>query len=260
MDYLKYTSSLDKNMIKTQCAYCGSYVLSYSEEAFCHFCEGHVSKTESNNDQTYQSIISIRNLISTKHTSEAISAADSLSIKQTSPRVLFGLANIYRTLSNHIYFDTNYNLDGFMYKNSDNIYLSLDLISKSKEMFYKHIKLSVETDPISTFTLFISNLKLERMIYAKKLLEKLVNVPGLISNYATMAYSAENKLKQADTSALKMIDSSTNSLYYLSKCLINMNKREEAEKILERLTTTIDMPDAFYLLLKLRRLKDETKI
>lgn len=135
---------LDKSNASTViCSYCGSYLnLSNSEEGFCHFCEAYIYlKEEGTKNPEAEKFFTIQLLIDEKNFDDARKKLDAITAGNTNPNLLFAAGSIYKILSGMKYDDLDYNRKGFMEKNSNNIYSSLDLTSKSKEMFYKTIRL-----------------------------------------------------------------------------------------------------------------------
>lgn len=270
MEYSKYLQLLEKPKTSTVvCSYCGSFMLlGNSKEGFCHFCEACISIMEDEiNDPYLDKLSSIQLLIDGRDFDSAINHLDDLLKGEPNIYLLFGAANIYKTLSDIKYNDLDYNRKGFMEENSSNIYSSLDLTSKSKEMFYKTIRMvegQIKTSPDENllYLSFISYIKLKRLLDAEKVTERMKarkKSPGM--EYVNMVFCIESGKKEGHQYAMELMSKGNpNAIYYLARSYMSDKKLKEARILLERLTSRVRMPDAIFLLHRIDRLLEETKL
>lgn len=268
MEYSGYLRLLSgKSHSMTRCQYCGSFVaLGGRKEGFCQFCEGYVhSRTHKSGDLSKLS--QIQDLLDSNKTADARAGLDALTSQSSDPILLFGAAHIYGYLSSYKYHDLDYNRKGFMEENSANVYSSLDLTSKSKEMFYKSIRLINDQTKDATgseplYLNFVSYIKLKRLFDAGRSLVLLKSHGHDVAReYAEMVYAVESGRKEGKESAIGLIGrGNINAIYYLARCYVKEKKLKEAKSILEKMTGKVRMPDAVFLLHKIDRLLEETKL
>jgi|GEM_PF-5221342 hypothetical protein len=270
MDYSKYFSLLDRpGASPAICGYCGSYLnLGTLGEGFCHFCEAHINRREEKaKNPEIEKFSAIQLLIDEGNLDYAKKNLDAVTAESNNPNLLFGAGSVYKTLSGLKYGDLDYNRKGFMEENSANIYSSLDLTSKSKEMFYKAIRLisdQTKTSPDDDllYLSFISYIKLGRLLDAERTLSSMkTQKTSLMSEYANMVFCVESNKKEGYAYTLElMTKENPNGIYYLAKYLLSQKKLSEAKLTLERLSAKVRMPDAVFLLHKIDRLLDEISL
>lgn len=270
MEYAKYLGLLDKqHPLSSKCGYCGSSVLLDDQKnGVCHLCEGYISPNILDADTKMVAALSkIQKLIDTGKRDEAIKSLDQLVSESVDPKLLYGSANIYKTISDIQYHDLDYNRKGFMEQNSSNIYSSLDSISKSKEMFYKAIRImedkaKSQSSETLLYLSFVSYIKLKRFVDAKKTLSSMKkDEASLARGYADMVYSLETKREDAYMRIVGLIGKGDpNAVYYLARYYVQNKKLKEAKAVLERLTEKVRMPMAVFLLHNVDRLMEETKL
>ena len=246
----------------SKCGFCGSQVfLTAKNEGVCNFCEAYIP---SETPAKYKPALSeIQKLIDLGKIEDAKAKADAIISGNMDPSLLYGAANIYSFISDFKYYDLNYSRKGFMEENSANIYYSLDMTSKSKEMFYKAIKTTLGTEGSlnstqSLYLLSMSNLKLKNSIEAIKYISMMKEDPSLPKEYSRMVYSIETKNKEAYERIASLISKgNANAIYYLAKYYVNNKKLEEAKLILEKFNEKVRMPMSVFLLEKINRLLEE---
>lgn len=273
MNYITEFNAVTGRLQEMACECCGAPALSSDmRETTCHFCEAYVSTSrlnlEQGNAELYKKLSAIQSKFGASPVSEVKSLVDSLVGKSADIRILYGAANIYRFLSDYSYLDLDYNRMGFMEENSANIYSSLDLISKAKELFYKVIKLSgdymkTNLDKKILFLQFLSNMRLKRMFYARRSFDAIASLRAgdLIEEYSHMVYGVYSNSKDSDSLLDNLIKrGNINSFYYLARRLVNKKRYNEAVGILGELTKRVHMPMALLLVHNVKRFQDETRL
>ncbi len=259
--YIKYIETINAVM---RCAVCGSDVASAEgKEAFCHFCEAYVYPEDKMQQEATAALNEVQDRIKKAEIENAIGAAMKMQ-KSSKPDVLYALGVFYSFFSDYRYYSLDYNLGGFMEGNSKNIYESLDLIAKSKEMLFKAIKIAgkdAEVDPNLAYVVFLSNIRLGRRVQAERALEMLEKTEkrSQIKDHARMIYAMATN----DKDALKYISSGIvelNSFYYLAVYLIRMKRYKESRRLLEALIKKCHMPMALYTLHRLDLFEQETAL
>lgn len=256
------------------CDCCGSFLmLCNQDEGFCHFCESYLlmGEDEPNNPEV-DKFAAIQLLIDQKDVEGAEKRLDKITSgmeNQSNPYLLFGAANMYRALADIKYFDLDYHTAGrgFMEGNSSNIYHSLDLTTKYKEMFYKAIKLAENQtktgmDEGLLYLIFISYMKLKRPLDAAKALTSLKHARrSLAKEYMELINAVESGREEGKQDAINMMSKGNpNAVYYLARHYVKQKKLAEAKYLLEKLNSKVRMPDSLYMLHKIDRVLEETRL
>lgn len=265
----RYLQFIEKPVISTSiCDYCGSPLfLGKAKSALCGLCEGYHSHKESGAiNPNIGKLSQIQLLIDQSKVEEAKNSLDALILASNDLNLLFGAANIYKTLSDIKYYDRNYNRKGFMEENSTNVYQSLDLTSKSKEMFYKAIRMVADQtknspDDKLLYLSFISYMKLKRTIDAERILSSMKAKKSSEKEYANMVYLVETGKEEGHQESIRLMEKgNTNAVYYLARYYVGKKRLKEAKEILDKLTAEVRMPDAVFLLRKINRQIEETRL
>lgn len=270
MEHIVSLKSLEGNFTSIKCIYCGSETLSNGTEALCHFCEGYVSVAEPVGSSDMEALGAIQTSILGNDINKARELLEKYAGKDSGSDVnrLYGYANFYRFFSDYVYYDRNYAGKGFMEQNSANIYDSLDLTAKSKEFFHK-LAYVIEHDEHMAkeqkmlHMQFIANIKLKRLFYAKKALDKMYEVNGkdLLATYDSMVYAVESNDKDAQQLINEVAKQDIlNAFYYMARYLVNNKEIAHADNILAALINKCHMPVALFMLHKIRVLEEETAL
>lgn len=258
--YIQLINKTSQSLFPTVCNNCGSKTLIPNNTGICTVCELAIIKDETSQQlKLFENIIP---LITKNSINEAQKSLDLLSKSATTPSISYVIGLFYQFLSDYAYFNLNYNGKGFMEENSSNKYLSLDLISKSKEYFFRALKQisSIEQKGSDILYLeFITNIKLERNFYGLNALKELnATKTEVYCNYANMVYAVESKRKDAESFVKPLLSTSLNSFYYLSKALAQKKNLEEAISILTFINQNINMPISYSYLIKLQSVLDSS--
>ena len=204
-------------------------------------------------------MLKIHSSISEGSVDAAKALSSTLFTKLSDPEKLFCGGALYLFFSDNAYSNKDYALTGFMEKNSANVYESLDLISKSKEFFYKTAWLINSTHPEerderSEFIAFLSYIYLKQHKRAKQHLDVLNTVSKtVLQRYADMIYSVELGTKDSAAKIETLLrENEINSFFYLGKYLVKQRKLTEAEALLSAITSICKHPQAEELLNKIR--------
>lgn len=271
MEFSKYLDFLDiPSHFNYMCSYCGSVLYNGRlTEDMCQMCEAYVMPTKeaTANNPVLNEFTEIQMLINKQRQEEAIVRLGRVTIKPTDINYLYGCANIYGLLSDIAYNDLDYNSHGFMEANSANIYSSLDLTAKSKEMFYKALNAinsnqTVARTPEMQYLKFMIYIKLGLLADAEKTLSNMgITHMPLLRGYADMVYNVKLNTRKADAMTQFLIQKgSVNSAYYLGKRYIGRKQYKKAYQVLSRLIGKVRMPMAIFALYKLDRFMDETRL
>lgn len=263
----RYLKLLNKQTVSEfDCQFCGSSLaLDNENEGICQFCEGYIFTKGYQYASSAEKFADIHKMIQYGRVEEAKTALDTLTAKSTDYAFLYGAANIYKLISDLKYHDLNYSRQGFMEENSSNIYYSLDVVAKTKEMFYKVIALingSQNRSPGSDMLLFLSYMKLKRHVDAGKTLGSLAAAEqSLEKQYFEMMYSAETDAKDSYGRIRALVSKGNyNAIYYLAKYYAKKRNLDAAKRILDKLNPKIRMPMAIFLSQEVDRLIEETKL
>lgn len=264
MAYSGYLKALDQ-IVSTgvKCRCCGYVLFAFSaaQSGFCSFCEAYSNDTYmsiNKNIELKDKIIAMSDALSRKSWLEGAKLADEL-VATGDPSALYGAANFYAAFSDSVYHDVDYTLGGFMYDNASrrsdepkkNRYNAMGLASKSREYFYKAIKVigdSKTADPSLLFIVFMANIKLKRNAHAGLALQLLKkdNTAGAIPDYADMVMLELGRHPRALRQIEKMADSGNiNAFYYLAHHAAMRKDFNTAKAILSKLSdnTTMLMAD-----------------
>ncbi len=267
MEYSGYLRLISrKRPALHRCASCASPVFIGSPaEGFCQFCESYVPHTKEGAGTS--KFAEIHSMLDAHKTEEARNSLDAITAHSSDPTLLFAAAHFYRIISDYRYYDLDYSRKGFMEENSSNIYASLEMTSKSKEMFYKSLKLASDLMKDSPseqllYMNFISYIRLRRVTDAGRVLFSMKpSRNDRILPYAHMLYWVEAEKPGARKEAIAMVEKgNVNAIYHLARCYAREKKLAEAKGILERLTMKVRMPDAVFLLHRIDRLLEETRL
>ncbi len=267
MEYSGYLRLISrKRPVRLRCGSCASSVfIGNQAEGFCQLCESYVPHTEKSAETA--KLAGIDALLDARELDKARLALDAAVSGSSDPSLLFGAAHLYRLISDYRYYDLDYSRPGFMEENSSNIYASLDMTSKSKEMFYKSLRLAGEmakTSPSEklSYMNFISYMRLKRTFEAGKALSSMKpSRNDRLLPYARMLYGIETERKDVRKEAIAMIGrGNVNAIYHLARCYVKEKRLTEAKRILEKLTLKVRMPDAVFLLHRIDRLLEETRL
>ena len=255
----------DINDSGSKCGFCGSpALLAAKEDGICNFCEAYISNET---PTKYKPALSeIQRLIDLGKIEDAKAKTDAMVSGNMDPALLYGAACIYSFISDFKYYDLDYARKGFMEENSANIYYSLDMTAKSKEMYYKAISAINNAEGAKNsaqwlYLLSISNLSLRRYAEAFNYIIAMKEEPSPAREYLRMVYSVQTKKKDAYQMATSLVSKGNlNAAYYLAKYYANNGKLKEARSILGKLNPKVRMPAAVFLLGKIDRLTKETEL
>lgn len=257
MDFGKYLAQLDKTKFsEVSCAYCAHAATSPDgKEAICDFCENYVNAAESEftgDAETKTVLLEVHDLIGKNQWDEAEKKITKLLDDTMDARLLYVCAAFYKYVSDYHYYAMDYGLRGFMHENADNVRESVELAAKSKACLYKALKvINIETSGNRLlhvdllYIKFMSYIKLNRLVEAKKTLNEMVGLKNqdLLNAYAEMVYDVESNSKNAIPSVMKLLArNEVNAFYYLAKCLARTKRSKEAKAILEKALAKAGMP------------------
>lgn len=256
---------------KHKCWICGSPVaLTFSNDGICNFCEAYIPSDAYLSNKAYvkhaTALSEIQKLIDLGNVDDAKAKTDALVSGSTDPVLLYGAANVYSFISDFKYYDMNYSREGFMEQNSANVYYALDMTSRSKDMLYKAIQMTIGAegslhDLQSLYLVSMSNLKLKNNVEAIKYISMMQEDPYLPKEYSRMVYSVQTGNKEASGRISSLISKgNANAVYYLAKYYAGSRKLEEAKLILEKLNAKVRMPMSVFLLGKINRLLEEIEL
>ncbi len=262
-----YLSLLEKSASASMliCNNCGSRTVSKNTLTHCNFCELEINRTNPI-DYPLEKFKKIATLIDNEKINDAIASLDELSKGISDPTASYVLAIFYEFVSNYKYYKLNYYASGFMEENSLNIYSSLDMTSKSKEFFFRALKLIHKTeqkDTANVFLEFMANMKLHRHFNAAKALEEIKKDTTMTNSfeYAQMLTGCFTKSKDSTLKIQKSIENSEiNAFYYLSMTLAENKRISDAIKLLSMLTKKARIPMAFYLLIKIKNVNEAMEL
>ncbi len=252
---------------RPECTACGSEIAYGGKTVnFCHFCEAEAPQVHSPRTET--PLADIQSLLDKGMLAEAAKETDAAVSNSTDPLLLFASAQIYRFISGVQYYDLNYSRKGFMEENSSNIYASLDSTAKYKELFYKSLAYSEGHDgnsihdPDLAYLAFISYVRLKNLQKAGERLHSIVRSRrSHLYRYAHMVYSIESKLPEGEREAEALIlEGNVNASFYLAKAMTNRKDLTSAYTVLKLLVSNVRMPDAVFMMNKVSRLIEETRV
>ncbi|MCL5786610.1 MAG: hypothetical protein M1520_00180 [Candidatus Marsarchaeota archaeon] len=240
---------------KAKCTYCSTeYMCAEGPYSICPLCESMVIPGEkSSTDPAVASKLgSISRSIAKGAYLEAIESAEQL-CTNADPKVLYALASLYRSLSDITYMDVDYTMKAFMERNADNRndeikrnkYNAMHLESRNRECLHKSIEtleLSKAEDENSLFIKAMAEIKLKRYAHASIILE---NKPGttLAFKYAKMVLATESNDKDAEKKINEMLHArETSAIFYAAKYLAMRKEFVSAEKLIDIISSLIDIP------------------
>lgn len=248
------------------CPYCGNIIITKDGSYFaCSFCEMHSNDVQlsKQRDDVKGLLVSKNNFISGNAWDDAAGIVDQIMALDQSPQMAYASAIFYEAFSNYCWHNINYCLGGYMEANSVNREKSWMLLSKSKTLLYRNIKICADQIKLGNevdiiFIKFLSEIKVSKLAEAKNTLDIIMGSDTIprARDYACMVYYSQiNDQKNA----LKYIDIMSNtdlsSFYYLARLLAKSRLNGAALKILEPLTEKTSMPKARELLFKIKDLE-----
>lgn len=269
-DAISFTKLNKITRLVLRCRSCGStlYAIGSSADGFCNICEAYVNSLDNNNAQSNPAVSENLGLMSSSLESkkwiDGANYADLLAATKD-PYVLYGAATFYSLFSDYTYNDVNYKLGGFMYDNASkrsddlkkNKYNAMALTSKSREYFYKTLKvigdISTQSETL-IYLNFITNMKLGRNAQAFITLNKMRGwkAGNKLLDYAEMVYAEKTDVKKADVRIVRMMDLNVvNSFYYMAKYLARTKDFDDSKVILNAIVNSTGMPMASTLLNKI---------
>lgn len=252
---------------RPECTLCGSEIAYGGKSSnFCHFCEAEAPQAHTQHIDNH--LAEVQSLLGKGMISEAAKKTDAAVSNSTDPRLLFAAAQTYRFISGVQYYDLNYSRNGFMEENSSNIYAALDSTAKYKELFYKSLAYSEGHDgknmhdPDLAYLAFISYVRLKNLHKAKERLASIARSRrSHLYRYAHLVYSAESKLPEAEREAEALImEGNVNASFYLAKAMLNRKDLASAYGVLKLLVSNVRMPDAAFMMDRVSRLIEETRV
>ena len=252
---------------QTECPCCGMEILSadgYS--GFCHFCEYYVNTKYMQNTPgpaqkgDFTAALKKADLPAASKSLETMIAANK-------PEIFYLAGNFYAYFSDAIYMDVNYASEGFMEENSEHRtnskfeFNSMHLTSKSREYFYKLLKITnaEKEDKSIVFLRFMSYIKLKKYAEAEWELNSLrtLSKDAVLVPYASTVFSARTEKEPDAAHIMPLLQSKTiNAYYYLAKMLINQKQFSYAEELLKKINKSTIMPNAIYESFVLKGLRD----
>lgn len=240
---------------KTKCTYCSTeYMCAEGPYSICPLCESIVvSGEKSSLDPAVASKLGgISKSIAKGAYLEAVESAEQL-CTNADPKVLYALASLYRSLSDITYLDVDYTMKAFMEKNADNRndepkrnkYNAMHLESRNRECLHKSIEtleLSKAQDENSLFIKAMAEIKLKRYAHAAIILDQQVST-ALAFKYAKMALATETKEKDAEKRINELLRGrEINAIFYAARHLAMKKEFTSAEKLIDILSSFIDLP------------------
>jgi len=233
------------------CPQCGARTISTSgNDTFCNFCEQYVNAGEG----AEILFASVHAGIKAGDWEGSTKKVEQLLKTNTEPRLLYLSAVFYDYFSDIRYNDRNYNLQGFMEANAENIGKGVELASLSKNCFYKALKLTDTIikgnsilDPNIFLIKFLSEMRLGMAVDAMRTLSRIkFNFSqSPITRYANLVYGVETNSKEAEA---LLSDSITrgqmNAFYYLAKYLAKRDQIDEAYVLLQKFNKMVESPIA----------------
>jgi hypothetical protein len=240
---------------KAKCTYCSTeYMCTEGPYSICPLCESIVvSGEKSSLDPAIASKLGgINKSIAKGAYLEAIENAELL-CTNSDPKVLYALASLYRSLSDITYMDVDYTMKAFMERNADNRndepkrnkYNAMHLESRNRECLHKCIEtleLSKAEDENSLFIKAMAEIKLKRYAHASIILDKQPDT-SLAFRYAKMALATEANLKEAEKRINEMLHArETGAIFYAAKHLAMRKEFDSAEKLIDIISSFMDLP------------------
>jgi uncharacterized Zn finger protein (UPF0148 family) len=250
-----------------ECPCCGMEVLSADgHSGFCHFCE---YPANTNYVQNAPDTVQKSDFTAALKKSDLPTAQKALEkmLAANKPEIFYLAGNFYRYFSDAIYLDVNYASEGFMEENSEHRtnskfeFNSMHLTSKSREYFYKLLKITngEKEDQSIIFLRFMSCIRLKKYAEAEWELNGLrtLSRDAALVSYAFTVFSACTKKAPDTAHIIPLLQSKTvNAYYYLAKMLINQRQFSYAEDLLKKINKSAIMPNAIYESFVLKGLRE----
>ncbi len=250
-----------------ECPCCGMEILSADgHSGFCQFCEYY---TNTNYIQNVPDTVQKGDFTAALKKADLPAASRILEkmVVANKPEIFYLAGNFYAYFSDSIYMDVNYASEGFMEKNSEHRtnsefeFNSMHLTSKSREYFYKLLKITnaEKEDQSIVFLRFMSYMKLKKHAEAEWELNSLrtLSKDAMLVQYASAVFYARTE-KEPDASHIIPLlqNKTTNAYYYLAKMLINQKQFSYAEELLKKINKSTIMPSAIYESFVLKGLRE----
>ena len=260
MDLYRLAYSFKLPQEEHACPYCYTdYLSERGNGSVCPFCESYIpSENPAAIDPAAAAeLAGIKESMRKGAFLEAAENADSLSTN-ADPQVLYALSSFFNALSDITYWDVDYTLKAFMEKNADNRndepannkYSAMHLYSKRRECLHKSIEalnISKQANVQQTFIKFMAEAKLGRYAHAAICLEQLRKPAGLPLAYANMVLSIGTKSRSAvkDTATVLQLKE-TCGLFYAAKHFAGRKEFGKALRLIDKLTSIINLPEYIY--------------
>ncbi|MDE1861033.1 MAG: hypothetical protein KGH72_04955 [Candidatus Micrarchaeota archaeon] len=271
----QYLATTMKSIVQTdiRCRCCGTSLFSAGKlpDEFCTFCEAYGNGKAHNADANpviKENVLMMGKAMREGAWLDGVKYADAIA-EINDPYALYGAANFYAAFSDFTYNDVNYNLEGFMYENSSkrsddlkkNKYNAMALTSKSREYFYRLLKIATSQtsiDEYMAYLAFMANVKLNRRAYISMTLAVLrgMKLDDSVTHYAEMVYMEKLASAHAAEYVSRMATPGyVNSFYYLASLLAKNKNFDDASSILERLEKSTGMHMASKLLMRISQVE-----
>ncbi len=251
------------------CPYCGAVTIgALPNETICNVCEAYLSGQPA--PDSAPPALSALNAKALQGDAAGLDAFALDLQKQGSVQTLslYGPGVLYAMASGFAYRDLDYARPGFMEENAANVAVSMKLISKSKECFYKTLGTINATNDASgdaqlMYFAFMSNIFLNRPLRARSCLDNLNSTKkgGLAQGYCNMVYAVVARTGEVMQHTRPLLNTGEpNAFYYLARYLAQNKQFGEAVAVLTDLTNSLTMPMAAYLLKDLQSLLEKTRL
>ncbi|MDE1851408.1 MAG: hypothetical protein KGH69_01820 [Candidatus Micrarchaeota archaeon] len=265
MDLLKSFSNARYKESGFGCRCCGymPYIIAGEIDTMCGFCEAYVSMAKLDVKALHPEmdtlLDSLHGLMKNGDWEGAVALAEQIKAGDD-PYLLYGLGVMYRALSDAVYSHVDYSAKGFMEGNaakrnnepSLNKNNSMQLLSRSKEMLYRSLKImgTKADDPELLYLSFLANMKLGMHVGAKAALDRLNGTGNeRMRLYANTKYSVECKTRDSKGYLAALAKGlSPNSAYYVALDLARMKRFRESKGMLGILLRSAAMPEGRELL------------
>ncbi len=259
------------------CRSCGNKVISFSsvQESICNFCESHVQMSDKDfvhgSKEVEDGLALMQKNASIGNWIDGAQQADALGVGKD-PYLAFGAANFYRFFSDYTYYSIDYTLGGFMYGNAEkrsdepkkNKYNAIALISKSRDFFFRSLKLMdmMKYDDDSAMLIkLIANLRLKRRTHAQAVLEIIdkESKNSIIRDYAHLAfdYNERNSGKRLDSLMSLGI---VNSFYYMALRESAHGNINDGIRMMDALASKSNMQLALYSGIRLKAVREASEL
>ncbi|VVB77058.1 Uncharacterised protein [uncultured archaeon] len=254
LDYKDYVVRLGKlQLLELTCIHCGALVKSANaKEGVCNFCEQYTSVFDAKGvgkSAALDVFSAVRKSLEKGFDAEDFKGLNELVKNNSDPMVFYVSGLLYLLASDVRYCGRNYELEGFMEENYDNIRGGMDLMSSCRECFSKAVAVidASSSDGTQaknrTYTKFMSEVRLHRMADAQKTLQDIVVLADdPMLDYATMVADVESGSKDAEKSlSASIAKNEVNAFYYLAAHLAKKGRLAEAKSLLMALGAKADV-------------------